>query len=101
MSFCDDNENSLIHSNLNLSHTDNALFSVSCTKIRPSNIISVKNSSNKKKFKTIKTCEERKGNENEKNKIKTPQSTSSRLKRGLTVKNIFIFNYLGRQIYSS
>jgi hypothetical protein len=85
MSFRDDNENSRIHSNINCSNTDNTLFTVSCTKIRPSNMVSVKNSSNKKKSKTIKICDDRKGNENDKNKIKTPQSTSSRLKRGLTV----------------
>jgi hypothetical protein len=86
MSFREDNENSLIHSNFNSANNDNALFSVSCTKQRPSNMISVKNSSSKKKSKTVKICDDRKGNENEKNNIKTPQSTSSRIKRGLTVR---------------
>jgi hypothetical protein len=85
MSFREENENSLIHSTFNISNTENPLMTVSCTKQRSSNLISVKNSSSKKKSKTIKICDDRKGNENEKNNIKTPQSTSSRIKRGLNV----------------
>jgi hypothetical protein len=101
MSFREDNENSLIHSNVNFSNTDNALYSVSCNKNRPSNMISVKNSSNKKKSKTMKIQDDRKGNENEKNNIKTPQSNTSRLKRGLTVRLFyFISIILGRQIHT-
>jgi hypothetical protein len=85
MSFREDNENSLNNSNAHFSNTENAVYSVSCNKHKPSNMISVKNSSTKKKSKSIKIQDDRKGNENEKN-IKTPQSNTSRLKRGLTVR---------------
>ncbi len=85
MSFRDDYESSLINNNLNHTNTDNSHYTVSFKKNRNSNMQSVKNSSNKKKSNTIKIIDERKGILNDKNKMKTPQSTSSRIKRGLTV----------------
>jgi hypothetical protein len=84
MSFREDNENNLFYSSLN-QNVDNGNFSVSCSKTRQTNVISVKNSSNKKRSKTIKINEEKKPNENEKNQINTPQSNNSRIKRGLAV----------------
>jgi hypothetical protein len=88
MSFRDENDNSLSFSVIN-TNTDNTngLFSVSYSKSRPSNIISIKNSSNKKKGKGSKIFDGGKTNENlnDKNQIKTPQSTSSRIKKGLAV----------------
>jgi len=102
MSFREDSENSLNNSNAHFSNIENALYSVSCNKHRASNMISVKNSSTKKKSKSFKIQDDRKGNENEKNNIKTPQSNISRLKRGLTVKLTFLIKFMiGRQIYTT